>query len=165
MFQPWVESLNFLLKILLLLFVLYSSSTVPLVLRWCSVGFLECSAGVSGNVQLFRWSAGVWCSLVSCSGVLGFIVCQFGCDCWQIIIFFFFIFFFFFFLFFLFFFFFFFFFFLVWLVPNQLSPPKLQLQVKKNDVIFAAMCFYLLQAKNVSKIHSGCSTRLKLHFT
>ena len=150
MFQPWVESLNFLLKILQLLFVLYSSSTVPLVLRWCSVGFLECSAGVSGNVQLFRWSAGVSCSLVSCSGVLGFIVCQFGCDCWQIII--------------IIIIFFFFFFFLVWLVPNQLSPPKLQLQVKKNDVIFAAMCFYLLQAKNVSKIHSGCSTRLKLHF-
>ena len=153
MFQPWVESLNFLLKILQLLFVLYSSSTVPLVLRWCSVGFLECSAGVSGNVQLFRWSAGVSCSLVSCSGVLGFIVCQFGWDCWQIIIII--IFFFFFFNLFI---------YLVWLVPNQLSPPKLQLQVKKNDVIFAAMCFYLLQPKNVSKIHSGCSTRLKLHF-
>ena len=158
MFQPWVESLNFLLKILQLLFVLYSSSTVPLVLRWCSVGFLECSAGVSGNVQLFRWSAGVSCSLVSCSGVLGFIVCQFGCDCWQIIIIIIVI------IIIIIFFFFFFFFFLVWLVPNQLSPPKLQLQVKKNDVIFAAMCFYLLQAKNVSKIHSGCSTRLKLHF-
>ena len=149
MFQPCVESLNFLLKILQLLFVLYSSSTVPLVLRWCSVGFLECSAGVSGNVQLFRWSAGVSCSLVSCSGVLGFIGMGLLTDYYY---------------FFFFFFFFNLFIYLVWLVPNQLSPPKLQLQVKKNDVIFAAMCFYLLQPKNVSKIHSGCSTRLKLHF-
>ena len=48
------------------------------MLRWYSVGILECSAGVPGNVQLFRHcSTGVPCSPVPCSGVPGFIVCPF----------------------------------------------------------------------------------------
>ena len=49
---------------------------VPLVSRWYSVGILGCSAGVPGNVQLFRHCSGVFrCSAgVPCSGVPGFIV-------------------------------------------------------------------------------------------
>ena len=51
---------------------------VPLVSRWYSVGILGCSAGVPGNVQLFRHCSGVFrCSAgVPCSGVPGFIVCH-----------------------------------------------------------------------------------------
>ena len=55
---------------------------VLLVLRWYSVGIMECSAGFPGNVQLlchcsgvFRSSAGFPSSLVPCSSVPGFIVC------------------------------------------------------------------------------------------
>ena len=45
---------------------------VPLVLRWYSVGILGCSAGVPGNVQLFRHCSGVLC----CFSVPSFIVCH-----------------------------------------------------------------------------------------
>ena len=42
---------------------------IPLVLRWCSVGILECSAGVPGNVQLFRHCSRVFrCSASALSG-------------------------------------------------------------------------------------------------
>ena len=67
-FKFWV--LNCLLKTLQLFFVLYGSFAQ------------ECSAGVPGNVQLFRHcsgvfrcSAGVPYSVVPCSGIPGFIVC------------------------------------------------------------------------------------------
>ena len=62
------------------------SGGVPLVLRWYSVDILGCSAGVPGNVQLFshcsgvfRCSAGVPCSVLSCSGDPDFIVCLIKC--------------------------------------------------------------------------------------
>ena len=132
---------------------------VPPLFHWCYVGVLlvswsvplvfrvtfSCSAKVLG-------CSGVPCSVVSCSGVPGFIVCQFGWDCWQInffiiIIFFIFILFFFF-----------------SCSKSIILSEAATSSLKKNDVIFAAMCFYLLQPKNVSKIYSGCSRRLKLHY-
>ena len=56
---------------------LHCSGGVPLVLLWYSFGILGCSAGVPGNVQLFRHFSGVFRSSagVPCSGVPGFIVC------------------------------------------------------------------------------------------
>ena len=56
---------------------LHYSGGVPLVLRWYSFGVLGCSAGVPGNVQLFRHFSGVFHSSagVPCSAVPGFIVC------------------------------------------------------------------------------------------
>ena len=56
---------------------------VPLVLRWYAISILGFSAGLPGDVQLFRHSsgmfhffAGVPCFVVPCSGVPGFIVCR-----------------------------------------------------------------------------------------
>ena len=58
------------------------SRGVLLVLRWYSVCILVCSAGVPGNVQLFRHCSGVFrcsdgvpCFAVRCFGVPGFVVC------------------------------------------------------------------------------------------
>ena len=90
MFQPWVESLNFEFKFSVknttsvLRFVWFCcSGGVPLVLPWYSVGIMECSAGLLGNVQLlrhcsgvFRCSIGVLRSVFPCSGVPGFKICR-----------------------------------------------------------------------------------------
>ena len=63
-FKFWV--LNFLLKTLQLFFLLYDF-VVP-----------GCTAVAPGNFQLFRHCSGMFqCFVVPCSGVPGFIVCQY----------------------------------------------------------------------------------------